>query len=98
MPDTEISTPKPVSSNVARTIVTSHKGLVEVLLKHHDIHDGIWGLYVKFGRGASNVGENEQNFQPAAIIPVLEIGLQQYDKETNLSVNAARVNPRPNSA
>jgi hypothetical protein len=30
---------------------------------------------------------------PAAIVPILEIGLQKFDKETNLSVNAAEVNP-----
>jgi hypothetical protein len=30
---------------------------------------------------------------PAAVIPVLEIGLQKFEKETNISVDAAKVNP-----
>jgi hypothetical protein len=29
---------------------------------------------------------------PAAIIPVLEIGLQKFEKENNLSIDAASVN------
>jgi len=51
-----------------------------------------------YGRGspycASNVGPSEAALMPAAIIPVLEIGLQKFEKVTNLSVDAAQVNPR----
>jgi hypothetical protein len=41
------------------------------------------------------VGPTDTELQPAAIIPVLEIGLQKFEKETNISVDAAKVNPRP---
>jgi hypothetical protein len=85
--------PQPVAAD-SQTIVTSHKKVVEALLKFHDIHDGIWGLFVRFGIAASNVGENEQTLLPAAIVPVVEIGLQKFEKETNVSVDAAKVNPR----
>lgn len=84
---------QPVSS-VAQTIVTSHKQVVEALLKLHNIHEGIWGLYIRFGIAATNAGANEQELMPAAIVPVMEIGLQKFDKETNISVDAAKVNPR----
>jgi hypothetical protein len=30
----------------------------------------------------------------AAIIPVLEIGLQKFEKESNIAVDAAKVNPQ----
>jgi hypothetical protein len=73
----------------------SHRELVEILVKQQDLHEGIWGLYVRFGLGASNVGESPAQIQPAAIIPVVEIGLQKFDKETNISVDAAKVNPKP---
>jgi hypothetical protein len=84
--------PQPVATE-PQTIVTSHKTVVEALIKHHNIHDGIWGLFVRFGIGAVNAGENEQQLLPAAIVPVVEIGLQKFEKETNISVDAAKVNP-----
>ncbi len=42
--------------------------------------------------GATEIGEDQVH--PAAIVPVTEIGLQKFDKEGFLSVDAARVNPR----
>lgn len=78
-------------------IVFQHKELVEILLKAQGIHEGIWGIFLRFGLAASNVGESEDRLQPAAIIPVLEIGLQRFEKETNISVDAGRVNPKPHS-
>jgi hypothetical protein len=75
-------------------IAFKHAEIVELLLKKQGIHDGIWGLFIKFGLGASNVGATETELNPAAIIPVLEIGLQKFEKVTNLSVDATKVNPR----
>jgi hypothetical protein len=71
----------------------TYKEIVEAMLKKQDIHTGIWGLYVEFGLGASNVGANEQELKPAAIIPILKIGLQKFEKESNIAVDAAKVNP-----
>ena len=82
----------------ATQIIYKHRELVELLIKERGIHEGIWGLFVRFGLGASNVGPNDVELQPAAIIPVLEIGLQKFEKETNISVDAAKVNPKPASA
>ncbi len=70
------------------------KEIVTALLKSQDIHEGIWGLFVNFGLSASNIGPNEAELKPAAVIPVLNLGLQKFEKETNLSVDAAKVNPK----
>lgn len=78
----------------ATQIVFKHRELVELLIKSQGIHEGIWGLFVRFGLGASNVGASEAELQPAAIIPVLEIGLQKFEKESNISADAAKVNPK----
>ncbi len=72
----------------------SYKEVVEALVKNQGIHNGIWGLFVKFGIQATNIGENEKEVKPAAIIPVLEIGLQKFEKENNISVDAAKINPK----
>lgn len=76
----------------------SHKEVVSALLKLQGIHKGIWGLYVEFGIGAGNVGPSTDEMQPAAIIPVLKIGLQKFDAITNISVDAAEVNPIPHGS
>ena len=67
---------------------------VEALLRQQGIHEGIWGLYVRFGLAAANVGASQTDLVPAAIVPLLEIGLQKFDQENNLAVDAARVNPQ----
>jgi hypothetical protein len=74
-----------------KQIVFTHKEVVEALLKQQGIHEGIWSLYVKFGLGAVNVGGSEDSVLPAAIIPVIKIGIQKADKINNLSVDAAQV-------
>jgi hypothetical protein len=37
-------------------IIFSHKEVVEALLKQHGIHEGIWGLFIRFGISATNIG------------------------------------------
>lgn len=73
----------------------TYKEVVEALLKMHGIHEGIWGLSVKFGISAMNVGPSATEIVPAAIVPLLNIGLQRADEENNLSVDASKVNPKP---
>jgi hypothetical protein len=76
-------------------IIFSYKEVVEALLKKENIHEGIWGMYIEFGISAANVGPDKDNLHPAAIVPVVKIGLQKFPEENNLSVNAALVNPTP---
>jgi hypothetical protein len=75
--------------------VFTYKEVVESLLKTQHIHEGIWGLYIEFGIAAANVGPDKESLKPAAIVPVVKIGLQKFEEENNLSVNAAIVNPTP---
>ena len=79
----------------SKQITFSYKELAEVLVKKQDIHEGIWGLYVRFGINAANIGQNDDELKPSAIIPILELGLQKFEKENNLSVDAAKINPVP---
>jgi hypothetical protein len=79
-------------------IIFSYKEIVETLIKSQGIHEGIWGLFVRFGINAANIGESEELVRPAAIIPILELGLQKMQKESNIAVDAAKVNPKPQTA
>ncbi len=81
----------------ASQITFTHKEVVEALLKKQGIHKGIWGIYVKFGIAAANIGGSDSDLNPSAIVPVLQIGLQKSEKENNLSADAAKVNPKTTS-
>ncbi|NJA08276.1 hypothetical protein HC024_21485 [Methylococcaceae bacterium WWC4] len=79
----------------ATQIMFTHREVVTALLKSQNIHEGIWALSVQFGMGAANIASNEdgEELNPAAIIPVLKIGLNRVDKINNLSVDASQANP-----
>lgn len=79
----------------ATQISFSHKEVVSALLKAQNIHDGVWMLSVSFGMAATNVGQSPDgsDLNPAAILPVLGIGLQRTDVENAISVDASKDNP-----
>jgi hypothetical protein len=74
-------------------LIFTFKELAALLVKASNVHEGIWAIFVNFGIQANNVGPNENELRPAAIIPILQLGLIKVDKETNLSVDAAKINP-----
>ena len=76
-------------------ITYTHREVAEMLVKHQGLREGIWGLFLKFGIQAANIGPDAGQLVPAAIIPVLAIGLQKFDSENALAVDAAKVNPAP---
>jgi hypothetical protein len=69
--------------------------VVEALVRHNNLHEGLWGLYIEFGLAAANMGEGPEDILPTAIIPVKKIGIQRFNKPNNLTVDAAEVNPLP---
>ncbi|WP_434516359.1 hypothetical protein AB6Q56_07030 [Dechloromonas sp. ARDL1] len=73
----------------------SHKEVATALLKAQGIHEGIWMLSVSFGMAATNISQTPggSDLNPAAIVPVLGIGLQRTDALNALSVDAAVENP-----
>ncbi|MFH1596421.1 MAG: hypothetical protein ABIG94_08670 [Pseudomonadota bacterium] len=78
-------------------ITFEYKEIVKVLLKHQGIHEGLWAIVVQFGLQAANikVGPSEGDVVPAAILPLVKMGIQKSDKPTPLTVDAAEVNPPP---
>jgi hypothetical protein len=74
--------------------------VVEALVKRQGLHKGLWALRVEFGLGAANINqvEGSKDATPAAIIPLVKLGIQVGKELNNLTVDAAKVNPRPASA
>ena len=76
-------------------IVTfSFSEIAKSLICSHDIHEGLWGIYVEFGLAATNAGPSQDNLTPAAVVPLMKIGLQRFNKPSNLTADAAIVNPK----
>ena len=65
--------------------------LTEALIKYQGLTEGKWMLAVKFGINAINVGPNEEHLSPAAVIPIVNVGLIKSEKENNLTVDAAEI-------
>lgn len=79
-------------------VLFSFQELAEMMVKQQGIHDGLWGIYVRFGIGAANAADATGLFSPTALVPVKEIGLQRFEEASNLTVDASKVNPRQETA
>ena len=65
--------------------------LTEALIKHQGLTEGKWMLVVEFGINAFNVGRDQESLSPAAVIPIVNVGLIKSEKENNLTVDAAEI-------
>ncbi len=72
----------------------THRQLAEILVKDQGIHEGLWGLYVEFGIAGTNLANpKDGTVNPAAIVPVIRIGIQPFREASSMTVDAAEVNP-----
>lgn len=84
-----------------QTIYLSYKELVEALIKHQNIHEGVWQLCIEFGISGGNMPiapqehPEELRLTPVAMVPITKIGLLKVDKENPLALDASKVNPAP---
>ena len=78
------------------TIKFNQKELVEMLIEREALHEGHWGVMLEFGIGGGMLPFplGGDNVVPAAIVPVLNIGIQRFDESTPYTVDAAEVNPK----
>ena len=80
----------------ARNYIFDHREVAELLIKQQDIHTGLWTVYFEFGFTAATVptGPDMKTFAPASINFINKVGIQRVEIPSNLSVDAAVVNPR----
>lgn len=72
----------------------NYKEIAEALVKRANVHEGLWGIYMEFGISGTNIGPSPNSeLLPAAIVPVVRIGIQTYTEASSLTVDAAQVNP-----
>ena len=78
----------------AQNYIFDYREIVEVLIKKQGVREGLWGIYMEFDIGGANIGETEHTIFPTAIVPVVRIGIQRFEKPNNLTVDAAKANPK----
>ena len=71
------------------------KEVVTALLKAQDIHEGIWGLHVKFGLRGMTLGATPADVLPTALLGVMSLSINKSEQVSNIAVDAAEANPRP---
>ena len=70
------------------------KEVVEALVKQQGIHEGEWAIYFEYGLQAGNFGPSDSDLRPGALVPIIKMGLLRTEQKSNLSVDAAVVNPK----
>ncbi len=77
-----------------KSLEFSHKEVAEALVRYNNIREGLWGISIRFGIQGANIGATPGGeIIPAAIVPILNIGLQRFDKPNNLTVDASVLGP-----
>ena len=83
-----------------KQITFSYKEVAEALVRKEGLHEGLWGIFVEFGIHGANIGTDPEkgDLMPAAIVPILKLGIQRFEEESQLTVDASKVNPKKSVA
>lgn len=74
-------------------ISLEHRDLAEILVKHHNLHEGLYDLAFEFQIAVGAIGPSPESVLPGAMIGIKGVGLMKADKEGPQTVDAAKVNP-----
>ncbi len=79
-------------------LMVQNRELIEILIKRAGVHEGLWTLLVMFTMTAGNVGQSPNEVNPSVIASLERVGIQRVRPGAplnNLTVDAAKVNPKP---
>lgn len=79
-------------AEIRQQYVFSYQEVAEALIKKQNLHEGIWAIYLEFALGAANI-QGPEGIMPAAIVPLVKVGLQKAEAVSAIAVDAAVVNP-----
>ena len=69
------------------------KDLIEVLIKHFDLHEGMYDLGIEMQMGIGNFGPNKEKAFPGAAIGIAGVRLVESTAMGPHTVDAAKCNP-----
>ena len=81
----------------ASQFLLGHRELLELLIKHANVHDGRWMLMANFGIAPGNYGPSPDQVVPGITVAIQKMGIQLADSATpvEMTLDASDVNPPP---
>ena len=76
-----------------QTTLLSLGEITALLVKHFEIHEGLWGIAFGINIGVGQFGPNPQEALPGAMIGISNVSLIPSEKEGPNIVDAAQINP-----
>lgn len=84
----------------------THRELLELLIKHNNVHEGKWSLLVQLAMSAGMFGPTTDQTFPGVAVTFNQIGIQRASagsgtdpqKPGVIILDAAAVNPKPKKA
>lgn len=88
---------QPTEPNPDSIVSFSLVEMTKILIKHQDIHEGLYNLSLELKIAIGTIGPDIKSILPGAMIGVSRIGISKTAKaKTNVhTVDAAEVNPLP---
>lgn len=86
-----LPTPKAVPSPVAEPL--DIKQLTATLIKHYDLHEGLYDLFLEYRMGFGVFGPNPTEILPSAILGLSKLSITKVTQLGPLTVDASEVNP-----
>jgi len=71
----------------------SLREVTEILVKHQDIHEGLYNLTFEFQIAVGAIGPAPESIFPGAMFGVSRVGLSKAETPNIHTVDAAEVNP-----
>ena len=69
------------------------KELTKLLIKHYEIHEGLYNLVVEFKMGVGDFSDEQGTF-PSALVNVSRVVIKRNESNPNsMTVDASKVNP-----
>lgn len=69
------------------------KELTAALVKHYDLHEGLYDLYLEYQFAFGNFGPSASQVVPSAVVGLSKLGVTKVTKTGPLTVDASEVNP-----
>jgi hypothetical protein len=84
---------KPIASPTPVGEPLDIKQLTVALIKHYNLHDGLYDLYLEYRMAFGAFGPKSEDALPSAILGLSKLSLSKVDKSGPLTVDAGEVNP-----
>ena len=89
---------QPISTNEVQQIGNLKlKDLAEVLVKHYNLHEGLYAVSIEFQIAVGAVGPTPDVAVPGAMLGVSGVGLVKADSPSPQTIDASEVNPKKRS-